>query len=348
MISSQDFERLSAYLDNQLSAKEKAVLEARLAREPELKATLNGLRQTVSALRTLPVVKPPRNFTLTAKQVGADPRRQWFPVLRMATSLAALALVVVFAGDFFVSRTPAASPAPVTAARSAAALPTEAPPASAMPAAAAPLLASTPMLDQSAAGTSAAGGEAAGGGATPTPLPEANTQMAAAVLAAPQVTTDTTGAHITEQPTVAAEAAPTGAPGSLPPAGTGAAGQGPAPAAPTNGLAATEAPAPTEPAPAAKAGAPLTPTETMTAPRAAAPLAPTESLAEAQPPATLTPSETLTSPAIEPYAVPAVGNITAPAQPPTPAAVLPWRALEFGLIGLTVVLAAVTWLLRRR
>jgi hypothetical protein len=98
---SQDFERLSAYIDNQLSPVEKAALEARLAREPELQAGLNDLRRTVRALRSLPPVKPPRSFTLTPEQVGARARRgPLFPSLRLGAALATLILALVVAGDF--------------------------------------------------------------------------------------------------------------------------------------------------------------------------------------------------------------------------------------------------------
>lgn len=101
MISEQDFDQLSAYLDNQLSAKEKLALEARLLVEPELKATLRSLRLQARALRDLPKVKVPRNFTLTAKQAEAirPPRRSFFetlfPAFRLATSLSATAFVVI-------------------------------------------------------------------------------------------------------------------------------------------------------------------------------------------------------------------------------------------------------------
>ena len=60
----QDFDRLSAYIDDQLSPAEKAALEQRLGREPELRSALSELRLTVTALRALPQVRPPRNFTL--------------------------------------------------------------------------------------------------------------------------------------------------------------------------------------------------------------------------------------------------------------------------------------------
>lgn len=101
MISEKDFDQLSAYLDHQLSDKEKQAVEARLLAEPELKATLRDLRLQARALRELPKLKVPRNFTLTAKQAEAirPPRRSFletlFPTLRLATSLSATAFVVL-------------------------------------------------------------------------------------------------------------------------------------------------------------------------------------------------------------------------------------------------------------
>jgi hypothetical protein len=97
----KDFERLSAYIDNQLSPAEKADLEARLAKEPELQAGLNELRRTVRTLRSLPTVKPPRSFTLTAEQVGARARRgPLFPVFRLAAALCTLLLGLAVARDY--------------------------------------------------------------------------------------------------------------------------------------------------------------------------------------------------------------------------------------------------------
>ena len=113
MITSQDFDRLSAYVDNQLSASEKARLEARLAREPELKAALADLRLTVRVLRSLPTVRPPRNFTLSRAQAEAHarPRLGLFPALRLATALAAFAFIAVVASDLFVLQSREAAPA---------------------------------------------------------------------------------------------------------------------------------------------------------------------------------------------------------------------------------------------
>ena len=104
--TSQDFERLSAYIDNQLSPAEKVALEARLATEADLQATLTDLRRTVRALRSLPAVKPPRNFTLTPEQVGqrAGARRgPLFPVFRLAAALCTVLLVLAVARDYTTS-----------------------------------------------------------------------------------------------------------------------------------------------------------------------------------------------------------------------------------------------------
>jgi len=128
MTTPQDFDRLSAYLDKQLSPVEKAGLEARLEREPELKAALDDLRMTVRALRSLPAVKPPRNFTISQAQARAmAPPRRVFPALRLATALAAFAFVAVIVGDFATNlASPAAAPeVPVTVGAQKSAAPTE-------------------------------------------------------------------------------------------------------------------------------------------------------------------------------------------------------------------------------
>jgi hypothetical protein len=142
MISSQDFDRLSAYMDHQLTPRETAALEARLTREPELKAALDDLRATVRLMRALPTLKPPRNFTLTRAQAAARPRFQLLPALRLTTVLASLALALVFVADWWTAGHSAASPTAQVAA---------------------PLLASgmAPTPSQEALAITAAGGNAA-------------------------------------------------------------------------------------------------------------------------------------------------------------------------------------------
>ena len=55
-------ELFSAYLDDQLSAEERARLEDRLAADPNLQAELAALRQTVAMVRELPEVALPRKL----------------------------------------------------------------------------------------------------------------------------------------------------------------------------------------------------------------------------------------------------------------------------------------------
>ena len=89
---------LSAYLDNALSAQEKAVLEERLKKEPALREQLENLRRTKIILGYLPRVKAPRNFTLTPDMVTVRRKKRppLFTALRLASSLAAILLVVLF------------------------------------------------------------------------------------------------------------------------------------------------------------------------------------------------------------------------------------------------------------
>jgi hypothetical protein len=106
-------ELLSAYLDGQLSAGERARLEARLATDPELQAELAALRRTVALVRDLPMVPIPRNFILPQTVVvrprpmrRARPRRAWAaPFLTAATAVVSLLFVVVLAGDLLLSST---------------------------------------------------------------------------------------------------------------------------------------------------------------------------------------------------------------------------------------------------
>ncbi len=94
----QDLEMLSAYLDDALTAAERQTLEARLVRDPELREHLEQLRVTRSLVRGLPRIKAPRNFTLSAEMVRLrrPKARPMVSLLRLASSLAAILLVVLF------------------------------------------------------------------------------------------------------------------------------------------------------------------------------------------------------------------------------------------------------------
>jgi hypothetical protein len=117
-ISPRDLQTLSEYLDDQLSAREKAQLEARLHKSAELREELTGLRQTRLMLRSLPKRRAPRNFTVNPAAAPAHSGRRVFPTFGFATALAGLVLVAAFIGQALLPANLAAVPeaAPAAAA----------------------------------------------------------------------------------------------------------------------------------------------------------------------------------------------------------------------------------------
>jgi hypothetical protein len=109
-----DWETLSAYLDNELNVRDRARLEQRLKAEPGLRQALTDLRETRAVLRAAPRLRAPRNFTLTPQMAGARagvrPLPPAFPVLRLASVLATVFFVLISVGSLLVVRY---GPAPV-------------------------------------------------------------------------------------------------------------------------------------------------------------------------------------------------------------------------------------------
>ncbi len=103
-------ERLSAYLDCELSAEERAAVEQHLATCEDCRWNLETLRQTVEWTRNCAPVRVPRSFTIpveiAAPQAVRARRPAWgLPLLQGATALVALLFVVVVAGDLFMGGT---------------------------------------------------------------------------------------------------------------------------------------------------------------------------------------------------------------------------------------------------
>lgn len=103
-------ELLSAYLDGELDAKDRARLEAQLAADPALRAELEALRRTVALVRDLPLQPIPRNFILPratvpkARPAPVTRRPRWLaPFLTAATAAVSLLFVAVLAGDLLFS-----------------------------------------------------------------------------------------------------------------------------------------------------------------------------------------------------------------------------------------------------
>lgn len=103
-ISSRDWEDLSAYLDGELTPRERSRLESRIEARAELRAALEELRKTRMVLRSQPRVRAPRNFTLTPQMVGMQMERRpsmgLFPVMRLTAVLASLLFLIIMLGDF--------------------------------------------------------------------------------------------------------------------------------------------------------------------------------------------------------------------------------------------------------
>ena len=62
-------ELLSAYIDNQVTDDEKALIEAAVVEDPMLAWQLESLRYTVELLHTLPQLALPRSFVLSDAQL---------------------------------------------------------------------------------------------------------------------------------------------------------------------------------------------------------------------------------------------------------------------------------------
>jgi len=97
---------LSAYLDNELPIVKRQSLEKRLLNEPELRRKLDDLHKTKMVIGNLTRVKAPRNFTLSEDMIKVRRKKQspWFSTLKLATSLAAILLVVLFSFEIILQR----------------------------------------------------------------------------------------------------------------------------------------------------------------------------------------------------------------------------------------------------
>jgi anti-sigma factor RsiW len=116
-------ELISAYLDKRVTTEEQNFFERHIASCADCRAQLEATRSMIAALKAMPAVKAPRSFVLP-REMAKQPKRSFFslyPALRLATVMAALAFVVLFAGDLLISQIggssapqtiPAAAPAP--------------------------------------------------------------------------------------------------------------------------------------------------------------------------------------------------------------------------------------------
>ena len=104
-LSDRDLEMLSAYLDGEISRKDRERLEVRLLEDEDLHNTLEELRRTRQVMRGLPSMRAPRNYFVTAEMVGQkETGSRAFPILRFASALASVLFILIFLGDMLVPR----------------------------------------------------------------------------------------------------------------------------------------------------------------------------------------------------------------------------------------------------
>jgi hypothetical protein len=108
-ITARDYELISAYLDNQLSDKDRALLESRLKSEPILQAELHEISKTRQLLKSLPVLRAPRNYFIQAEAIQTRPTLRLAPVFGIVSAVASVVLaMVIFGSTFFSSSNPVA------------------------------------------------------------------------------------------------------------------------------------------------------------------------------------------------------------------------------------------------
>jgi hypothetical protein len=106
----RNLEALSAYLDGELQVNERAQIEKMLEQDEDLKSWYEEIKRTRLVLRNTPTLRAPRNYFLTPDMVGQTGKSKWaFPVFRFASAFAALLLVLLYLGDYFVFQSPVMS-----------------------------------------------------------------------------------------------------------------------------------------------------------------------------------------------------------------------------------------------
>ncbi|MFZ6026760.1 MAG: hypothetical protein ACOYYS_03505 [Chloroflexota bacterium] len=100
-LSPHDLEQLSAYLDRELSPQDTARLETRLWKDADLRDALDELDRTRAMLRSLPRLRAPRNFTLSAEYARRKTAPRLYPLFGFASALAVVLLIAVLIFDWF-------------------------------------------------------------------------------------------------------------------------------------------------------------------------------------------------------------------------------------------------------
>lgn len=100
-LSDRDYELISAYLDGEIDVRQKTVIENRLARDAQFKSAYEQLSRTRRLMRSQPLLRAPRNYTLSAKMLSASQTapRAFLPLplfLRTVSAFSSLVFLVLF------------------------------------------------------------------------------------------------------------------------------------------------------------------------------------------------------------------------------------------------------------
>jgi len=213
-LDERDLILLNAYLDNELSAEERASFEQRLARDSALRAELRELQATVLLLGMAERVRAPRNFTLDPNLYSKPARSGWWrlgktaPLMPLAAAGAGIVVVALYIGAIALTRLGGGAAAPSVAMEAAApqqepaAMLPEAPAEEAAPAEAGPAAQAAPLpeaFDQQEAQT-----QQAPAGAVP-PTLAASPEEAGGIFAAEEASSEAGAAASPPLPTAAGD-----------------------------------------------------------------------------------------------------------------------------------------------
>jgi len=111
-ITSRDYELISAYLDNQLNEKDRALLETRIRTDPELRNELHEISKTRILVHSLPQLRAPRNYYVNATAVQTRPSHQLAPIFGIVSAIASVLLALVIFGSTFLKSSSQVAMAP--------------------------------------------------------------------------------------------------------------------------------------------------------------------------------------------------------------------------------------------
>jgi hypothetical protein len=185
-----DDDRLSAFVDQQVSQDDSAQVIAHLKTCSDCQARLDGFRSVAALLRRLPEVEPPPDLTVGPRLLVDPPNvvrlRRWYTASRVAAAALAAVFVFLSAGTLYVDSRPGASAAVQVAKPQVLSAPEAPAQNAASPAAARAADALTPAQSPAAAPAQAPAAGAAAAASRPSAIsPQADDQVAAATSVSP-------------------------------------------------------------------------------------------------------------------------------------------------------------------